>query len=531
MSLIFENAFLQKNTAPAIPEISTETPYASLSLHALEFKMISSAILFHFMIDRSGSMGDKCSDGRTKMEHTLHTLRNALHLFASNSEAEIYVKVDAFDDVVEDIFGPVQVTQDNIPELIEIINKEIFSRNSTNIEEALNHSSRFIQSYKETNSFHRVAHIFMTDGDATMGNKNPDELAALANVDVSSSFIAFGIQHDAQLMNKLGQSSEKSSNWLIEKLENAGLVYGEIVNNELYVGAQDVVIQVTDGKIYDYISGEFVTELKVGQIVSQTQKNYHVLCENDSCELVVRAKIVSTGEVFEELVSLLPDLLDVNNNLVPNDLTDHMFRLKTQQLLHEVMHFQYNDTSLRPFAPLARNLFSPVDLAPRSPAIVRQNAFNPQTDLTQEQEYLPIPPPRIIEEPPLSCLKKKLSDFHKILMDQQKDGKENLFMKTLSDDIYIAIRSLGTRYQQMYVGARESSQGRQRTYNVADLHFNDHEVDVSLPRYQLNRSATNGVYSTPRALTTMNTLSQDPGTVSSPFSPPQSSDSISTQPY
>jgi hypothetical protein len=176
-------------------------------------------------------------------------------------------------------------------------------------------------------------------------------------------------------------------------------------------------------------------------------------------------------------------------------------------------------------------LFIPIDLIPRTPAIMRQNAFNHQTDLTQEQEYLPIPPQRTFEETPLYLLKKKLSDFHKILIEKQKDGEENLFMKTLSDDIYIAFRSLGTRYQQMYVGARESSQGRQRTYNVADLQFNDNEVDVSLPRYQLNRSATNGVYSTPRVLTTMNTLSQDPGTISSPFRPPQSSDSVSTQPY
>ena len=85
-------------------------------------------------------------------------------------------------------------------------------------------------------------------------------------------------------------------------------------------------------------------------------------------------------------------------------------------------------------------------------------------------------------------------------------------MKNLCDDIHITVHTLGTNYQQMYVNARQTSQGRQQTYNVTDIELvddddNDNDFPITLAPYKVKRSSTNTLYSTPTAIKTMNTIS------------------------
>ena len=60
----------------------------------------------------------------------------------------------------------------------------------------------------------------------------------------------------------------------------------------------------------------------------------------------------------------------------------------------------------------------------------------------------------------IQMMKKWMSD---------KEETEDEFMKSLSDDIYVAYRSLSSEYGEMFVSARQSSQGTQRAYNVRNL--------------------------------------------------------------
>jgi hypothetical protein len=68
-------------------------------------------------------------------------------------------------------------------------------------------------------------------------------------------------------------------------------------------------------------------------------------------------------------------------------------------------------------------------------------------------------------------LKKKLKEFHSILHNYilQNHLENNPFLKTLCDDIYIAYKSAGTPYATMFTTARQTSQGRQQTYNCSTI--------------------------------------------------------------
>jgi hypothetical protein len=51
----------------------------------------------------------------------------------------------------------------------------------------------------------------------------------------------------------------------------------------------------------------------------------------------------------------------------------------------------------------------------------------------------------------------------------ENDLCDDAFMQTLSDDIYITIRSLTSKYGGMYLYTRSASQGRERAYNTTDI--------------------------------------------------------------
>ena len=50
---------------------------------------------------------------------------------------------------------------------------------------------------------------------------------------ITNAFVGFGIDHDTVLFNKLGNLTN-SGYYFIDKLENAGLVYGEILHGVFY---------------------------------------------------------------------------------------------------------------------------------------------------------------------------------------------------------------------------------------------------------------------------------------------------------
>jgi hypothetical protein len=235
---------------------------------------------FVFVIDNSGSMTDLCSDKRTKMQHIIHTLKKMVIYFKENPDIKANITIFTFDDKFCKI-----VERTNIKEKIhEILDKidNIEPDGGTNIELALKKTSDYIYDLRCLYPNNQINHIFMTDGEVTMGDNNPNNLLQLVDKSVYNIFVGFGINHDANLLNTIS-TGNKGAYYFVDEIEKAGLVYGEILHSLLYKMIYDVEICITNGFIYNYISNLWTDRLYIGDITGETNKIYHIIssCPDD----------------------------------------------------------------------------------------------------------------------------------------------------------------------------------------------------------------------------------------------------------
>lgn len=388
-----------------------------------------------FTIDCSGSMSDICSDGKSKMVHIIHTLKNMILFLSDCTKVQFYITINAFDSKIYKIVERTRFTEDNLTDILIKINK-IVPLSSTNIENALINAKEHILSLKEECSNQNIKHIFMTDGQATEGNDNIESLKELIVDDIMNAFIGFGIDHDSVLLNAIG-SVGKSSYHFIDKLENAGLIYGEILHSIVYELLSDAEIIVKNGLIYDFKTNQWTDKLLIGNIISEANKIYNICstCPNDF-EATIKAK-------DRNILIMFPANFDNDYSL---DFTNHQFRQRTLQLMYKVIdyckkkrEYEYNKSSYRYFSEQLSNSI-------------------------------------MIET--LKFDKKKLKKNLRSLMDEIKEYMvenqmiRDKFMKNLCDDIYVCFRTFDTKFGNMYCTSRQSSQGTQRQYTATQL-FDD----------------------------------------------------------
>jgi hypothetical protein len=120
--------------------------------------------------------------------------------------------------------------------------------------------------------------------------------------------------------------------------------------------------------------------------------------------------------------------------------------------------------------------------------------------------------PEVPETPELSkldSLKSKIKNHLKYMSDYLEQNKNNTndqdkqFIKTLCDDMDIALKTIGTGNQQSYINARSASQGRQQMNNI---NMNDDLTELSEEKD--NDKDINNAYATPTALKLMRGFSQ-----------------------
>lgn len=410
-----------------------------------------------FTTDCSGSMNDICNDGKTKIEHSNHTLTNMIIYFAKNTELSLLVSVYAFDGSVYTIFENVEINQENLDSLINDI-KNIRPKDTTDIEKALKNSNDYISNIISKNEDIDIAHIFMTDGDATQGNSDPKILKTLICPLVPNIFIGFGVDHNARLLKDLSTLS-KNNYYFVDALEKAGLVYGEILHTFIYKILENTNIVVTNGLVYDWKQNKWVDKLHIGDLVSETNKTIHILSENPiNFTCIIETTDCLTKEIYNlEVENSLN--IDENNNINGfEDLSKYKYRQRTQELLFEVNLHNFNN--MRCYDPLKYSLYR-----------------NDYDTLSSKQKKNGV------------VLKEKMHS----LLKEMTPYKEDQFIKILCDDIYVCLKTFETKYSGMYSCARQTSQGAQRSYsanhsNIQDTCLDNTNLDIPIPRFTMQRS-------------------------------------------
>ena len=437
----FENGPITSNLIT--PPIDNAT-FGILNVNAVSCNATVQEQEFVIVIDRSGSMSDRCSDGRTKMQHINHTLKNMILYFHENPTINLHIIVFAFDDSFVTIIERTRIHNGNLQNILTKIDA-IRPRGGTNIELALNKTNNYISKMKTYNPRHNISHIFMTDGDATTGVRDHNVLKGLVLPDIENFFIGFGLNHDSSLLTHIS-SYKKSSYHFIDALEKAGLVYGEILHGILYKHLTEVEVSVKNGFVYNYKDNLWINTLFIGDIVGEANKTYHLISNTpESCTIILTCKNLGEEYSFEACELMNP----VSNHL------KYIYRQKTLELLFEVSQLQKNKMELETTMYETKSFMNRACELDYSSKM--KNIGDEERELKQK-------------------LRVFFEEIKKYILDNNLN--EDKILKNLCDDIYITYRTLGTRYGAMYTCARQTSQGNQRSYTVSNTPEDNNDLDI-----------------------------------------------------
>ena len=408
---------------------------------------------FVFNVDCSGSMSDTCNDGRTKMHHANHTLINMITYFAEHPELMVSITVVAFDSSIYNIITNEEVREDNLDKLIQDV-KKIRPKDMTNIEKALVNSRDYIENYTSNNSDAYVSHIFMTDGDATQGETVPFKLKEYVTPLVSNIFIGFGIEHNVYLLKELA-SDIKNNYYFVDALEKAGLVYGEILHSIIYRLLENTTISVVNGLIYDWKKNSWVDRIEIGDLISETNKTYHILSDKPSeFASTFQTMHCVTKETFDFTIqNTIKKVGTIEDGFV--DLTQYKYRQRTQQLLFEVNEHNFNKVNLGD-DPLRfnRSYYNCQDIHDDT----RHDTDEVHNTDTDNSKNLKEKMKNLLKE-----MQEFLENSDNTMVAATADSS---FIKLLCDDLYICLKTFDTEHSAMFSCARQLSQGAQRAYSA-----------------------------------------------------------------
>lgn len=379
--------------------------------------------------DISGSMSDFCKDGKSKMQHAKHTLKNIVTALAKSEGASVAMATYGFDDKVEEIFQDTKITPENATELRNKLD-QLEPRNGTDICKPLEMQAKRAAARQAVNPTLRQTNITMTDGQANQGITSYSEMAKQVAPNCTNIFIGFGGDHNAVGLQQLADAQPNGSYFYVAEIEKAGLVFGEVIHQMLYTALTNITISTENAEIYDYKTNSWSTSIQVPSIVSEATKTYH-LRATDPMRACVRVSAQSAVHGDQE-----PTLLTLDDVILHNhpdktiDLSIYMLRQRTQELTfkaHQHSLKLVNDPKLS-YAPDTRDAYYE----------------------TQKS------------------IRKELADYLRFMKQFAKEQnlEEDELLATLIDDIVIILQTFGGHKAVMYSSVRTGSQGRQTSNNV-----------------------------------------------------------------
>ena len=422
-------------------------------------EMTKTNLAIYMNIDRSGSMDDTCSDGRTKMAHLKHTIRNIIQLFSTYTDVNVSVCIVVFDSIVEELTkGFELITTENVEYFYKIISN-IRSMGTTNIELSLNNAMNRINEYNNNNPNVCPIHIQFTDGEASSGKTEIQELLKNINPSYKNIFIGFGETHDSYLLSCFAEYGGvgKSEYRFIDQIENSGMVCGEILYNILYPFTTESLsinmVKDKNGKsmkIYNWITNEWVSSMIIPPLSSDCEKIYHIkgsTSERDDYDSNI-------GSICSAELLLCGVPLEIARKSM-TDLTKYMFRQKTLELLYESRQLESHKYELKEKNKNKKTVM-----------------FNKKYTSHVDKDIIDLPS-RLLK------LFQILQEYWGNLVNEQ----DKIFIKILMDDVHIAHNTLGTERGHMYSCSRQLSQGSQFTYKVGgtnDSLKTEHYDDIGL---------------------------------------------------
>ena len=312
--------------------INIDSNFGLLNLEFSKTDVTKTPTFILFSVDVTGSMLEN-----GKMEYVKQTFKNIIEFIAKQS-AEVYVRVHAFNNRVDVLINNERVTQDNSDRIISSIMR-IQPDGSTAIDLALTESSAAMNNYISLNPDHAVFHVFMTDGEPTLGIRDARGLSELVDKKFSAIFIGFGQGHNSTILRKLSDSPINRYE-IVDNMEHTGVVYGNIMHEILYRSISNLEIAVENGTIYDWSTNKWVASIIEPSVVGESKKIYHIKTSTPS-QLNIRLTGIPNGLSNPELldtVSVLPDLENMETGEIHNtraDLSKYMYRQAVQEIMFE----------------------------------------------------------------------------------------------------------------------------------------------------------------------------------------------------
>lgn len=401
--------------------VEPDHKFGIVKLNMKKTQISKTPTFFLFTVDKTGSMNERassCAGPSTKMDFLINTF-NKMVTYLSEQDAEIYIQINAFNETVEKLVEPVRLSVNNLSSILDKI-KDIYADGSTDIGTALSSSSEDMKNYMANNPDHQFAHIFMSDGDPTTGERSHSALKEMVSDSYTNVFVGFGDQHNSSLFNKFCEL-KNSEYQFVDNLENTGMVYAEIIHQFLFPAIRNATIFIENGALYDWQTNAWVSELKESVIVGEAEKIYHYKT-TAAFDVEVTISGTQDGETLEQVLSVvspIPELMDMSGNLVsPTDLTKYMFRQRTQELLF-----------------ISKT--------------ISKSGNHRGSEITSFKQAL-------------KTLFKKLRSYMR-----GKMLNDDPLLNMLCDDLSIVYRTCGTRMGEMYSTSRQVTQGRQGTYTAS----------------------------------------------------------------
>jgi len=387
--------------------------------------------------DISGSMSDVCKDGKTKMEHAIHTLKNIVSAIVKSEGASVTMATYGFDDKVDEISAGTQITQEN-ETLLRTKMDGLHPRNGTDLYKSLEEQSNRAAKRREVNPNVRQTNITLTDGQANEGKSTKySDMATQVAPNCTNIFIGFGGDHNALGLQELADAQPNGSYFYVAEIEKAGLVFGEVIHQMLYTALINITIEVQNGEIYDYKTNTWQTTLQIPSIVSEAKKTYHLRATTpEKTSINIYAQSLVHGDQEPHLLDL-DDLITHDHPEESVNLTTHMFRQRTQELMFKA--HKYNKTI--------------------------QNAYENKWSKDDYDAHIKT----------AKTIRKELVDFCKFMQQYAKENslEEDDLLSAIITDLTVVAKTFGGQRAALYTASKCNSQGRQTSNNTNYIDPND----------------------------------------------------------